>query len=89
MISLRPINIKKVSYVNMQVDTGRVRLTDSSKLGPNMQDHNHRHAKRNDMHERSSTLENDSIGDLNVPRIAIRYDARGPGDRRRRADQGA
>jgi hypothetical protein len=45
-----------------------------------MQDHDHSHGKGDDMHERCSTLENDSIGDLNIPRIAIRYDARGPGD---------
>lgn len=41
------------------------------------------------MHEGGSALEDDSIGDLNVSRIAVRDDARGTRDRRRRAHQEA
>jgi hypothetical protein len=50
-----------------------------------MKDHNHCHAKSNDMHEGGRALKDDGIGDLNVSRIAVRDDARGTGDRRGRA----
>lgn len=63
----------------------RVTRTDSSKFGPDMQDHNHRHGERNDVHKRGGALEYDCIGDLNVPRIAVGDDARGTRYRRGRA----
>lgn len=54
-----------------------------------MQDHDYSHTKRQDMHERRCTLENDSIGNLNIPCIAIGYEACRSGNCRRRAYQGA
>lgn len=54
-----------------------------------MQNHNHGHAKRNDMHKRGSTLEYDGIRNLNIPRIAVGYDTRSPGYRGCRPDEGA
>lgn len=52
-----------------------------------MQNHDHRHTKRNDVHERGGALEYDRVRNLNVPRIAIGDDARGPGYRRRRSNE--
>ena len=42
-----------------------------------MQDHDHGHPQRDDVHERSSTLEDDGIRQLNIPSIAVGDDARG------------
>jgi hypothetical protein len=64
-----------------------MRRTNGSELGPDMQDHNHSHTERQDMHEGCSTLKNDGICDFDVPRIAIGDEARRPGDCRRRAYQ--
>jgi hypothetical protein len=57
-----------------------VKRTNSGKLGPDMQDHDYGHRKRNDVHKRGGTLEDDSIRNLNVSRITVRDDAGGPGD---------
>ena len=51
--------------------------TDSSELGSNVQNHNHGHPQRDDVEEAGSPFEDDCIGQLNVPRITIWYDARG------------
>jgi len=45
-----------------------------------MQDHNYGHSKRNDMHKRGGTLEDDCIGNLNVSGITVGNDAGGPGN---------
>lgn len=66
-----------------------MRRTNSSELGPDMQDHDHSHAERQNMHEGRGALKDNGICDFNVPRIAIGYEARRPGDCRRRAYQRA
>lgn len=51
--------------------------THSSEFGPDVQDHDHRHSKGNDVDEGRSALENDGVGQLDIPRIAVGYDAGG------------
>lgn len=46
-----------------------------------MQDHDHSHAQRQDMHERRGTLKDNCVRDLDIPRIAIGYEACRSGDR--------
>jgi hypothetical protein len=75
MISLRPIGSEKVSQFAPNVSGAGTRRTDGSKFGSNVQDHDHCHAKRHDMHEGRGTLEDYGICHLNIPRIAVGYDA--------------
>ena len=41
-----------------------------------MQNHNHRHPQRDDVKEAGGPFEDDGIGQFNVSRITIWYDAR-------------
>lgn len=54
-----------------------------------MQHHHNRHTKRNNMHRAGRALENDSIGQLNVARIAVWLDAHAAGNQRPRPDRRA
>jgi hypothetical protein len=47
-----------------------------------MQNHNDRHQQRNNMHEAGRTLEDNRVGELDIPRIAIGLDAMAPLNRR-------
>lgn len=78
MISLRPIVIGElVSLDQLQVVCDEEKRTNSRELGSDMQNHDDRHAKRNDVHERCGALENEGIRDFDIARIAVRYDPRG------------
>jgi hypothetical protein len=45
--------------------------TNSSKFPPNMQDHNDRHDQGDNVHEGRRALEDNRVGQLDIPRIAI------------------
>lgn len=77
VVSLTPINPKPTSCPGISLK----RPTNSSKLPPHMQQHDHRHDQRNNMHHARRALEDDGVGHLNVARIAIRLDADAQGHR--------
>jgi hypothetical protein len=45
-----------------------------------VQDHNHGHDKGGDVHEGGGALEDDGVGQLNIARIAVGFDAKRLGD---------
>lgn len=51
--------------------------THCSEFGPDVQDHDHRHSKGNDVNEGCSALKNDCVGQLDISRITVGYDAGG------------
>lgn len=79
MISLRPIysTLSIPDPPRPRYFTHEVRLTDSCKFRPYMQDHNGNHRQSGDMYTVGRTLENDGVGDFNVSRIAIRKNPSG------------
>lgn len=62
--------------------------TDGCEFRSDMQNHDHCHPERNYVHERGGTLKYDGIRNLDVSRIAVGDDSRGPGYRRRWPDEG-
>ena len=65
------------------------KLTDGSELGPHVYDHDGSHDESQNVHKVGTTLEDDGVGQLNVPRITVGLDASGPSDARGRPNQGA
>lgn len=77
------------SFISKSITEHKVKRTDSGEFRSDMQDHDHSHCKGNDMHKRGGTFEDDGIRNFNVSRITVRDDAGRPGNRRRRAHEGA
>lgn len=48
--------------------------TDGSELGADVKNHDNRHEDGHDVHDGSSTLEDDGVGELDVARIAVGLD---------------
>jgi hypothetical protein len=81
MISLRPkVMLEPVGDVRLEGEEGK--HTNSSEFTANVQDHNHRHDERDNMHKRRGALENDRVGQLDIPREAIRLNPERAGRRR-------
>lgn len=49
--------------------------TNRSELAPDVQDHDDSHNQGHDMHKRSSALKDYRVGQLDVARIAVRFNS--------------